>query len=61
MTHREARRKLGSRTVRRAGKKTRVIPGGAQKKAPKYPTRRAYEGPSNAAKVRAILAGKGLK
>lgn len=55
MTHRQARRKLGSRTTRRAGKKTCVIPGGAQKKAPKYRTRRAYEGPSNAARVRALV------
>jgi hypothetical protein len=36
MTHREARASLGSRTVRRAGTKTKVIPGGSQKKPPKY-------------------------
>ena len=29
MTHREARRKLGSRTSRRAGSKTQCIPGRA--------------------------------
>jgi hypothetical protein len=56
MTRRQARSKLGSRTTRRAGTKTKVIPGGAQKQPPKYRNRRAAKGKtSNAAKVQALL------
>jgi hypothetical protein len=37
LTHRQARRKLGSRNARRAGTKTKVVPGsGNAKQSPKY-------------------------
>jgi hypothetical protein len=57
MTRREARKSLGSRTHRRVGMKTKVIPGGNNtKKAPKYRTRRAKKGTkSNGAKVQEKL------
>jgi hypothetical protein len=56
MTRREARKSLGSRVHRRAGTKTKVIPGGggssAKARLPKFKTHRAKRGSkSNAAKV----------
>ena len=56
MTRRQARKTLGSRSSRRSGTKTRVIPGRGEKQPPKYTTRRAAQGKeSNASKVRKLL------
>jgi hypothetical protein len=35
VTHRQARKSFGSRTTRRAGTKTKIIPGGNGKRPPK--------------------------
>lgn len=60
MTHREARRKLGSRTVRRSGTKTQIIPGlkksGGKGSSPKFRRWRRQK-PRPAVLVRRILAG----
>lgn len=60
MTRREARKKLGSRVHRRAGTKTKVIPGSggssAKSRLPKFKTHCAAKGQrSNAAKVQAFM------
>lgn len=56
MTHREARRTLGSRVARRSGTKTKVIPGSASsKRPPKYRYFRARP-ITLAAKVARIVA-----
>lgn len=57
MTHRQARRRLGSRKNRRVGTKTRIIPGRGDKQPPKYTMRRTFKGKESlASQVRKIVA-----